>query len=177
MFRVPFALLSLYAGREEKFHRSASIPDCGNAALVWPHAMVYNRAHMKLVAAAIIICKGKVLLARRRQGDSHQGYWEFPGGAAKRGETIQECLARELHEELGVSASVGATIAESETGSGRRAFKLVAMRAYIEDRAFTLTAHDVVAWVSPDELDGYRLAPADIPIAGVLKQRIDLFRP
>jgi 8-oxo-dGTP diphosphatase len=131
---------------------------------------------MKVVVAAIIISKGKVLLARRRQGDSHQGYWEFPGGAPERGETIQDCLGRELREELGVTATVGEIIAESENRSGRGSFKLVALRAHIENGEFTLTAHDQVQWVNPQEIHRYRLAPADIPIAKILRERIDLFR-
>ena len=130
---------------------------------------------MKLVAAAIIVSRGKVLLARRKQGDSHQGYWEFPGGAPERGETIQECLERELREELGVAATIGEIIAESESRSGRGSFRLVALRAHVEKDEFTLTAHDMVEWVTPGELDRYRLAPADIPIAKTLQERGDLF--
>ena len=131
---------------------------------------------MKLVAAAIIISRGKVLIARRRQGDSHQGYWEFPGGAVKRGETIEECLERELQEELGVGATAGEIIAESESRAGRASLKLIALLARVDGDQFTLTAHDTVLWVRPRELLRYRLAPADIPIAKTLQGRADLFR-
>jgi 8-oxo-dGTP diphosphatase len=131
---------------------------------------------MKLVAAAVIISEGKVLLARRKRGDSHEGYWEFPGGVVKRGETIQECLERELREELAVTATAGEMIAESEFHSSRSAFKLVALHARIDRGGFTLAAHDRVEWVRPADLAGYRLAPADVPIAEVLLERTDLFR-
>lgn len=53
------------------------------------------------VAAALIIRKGKVLLARRAKGEL-SGYWEFPGGKMEKGETPQKAIVREIAEELGV---------------------------------------------------------------------------
>jgi mutator protein MutT len=131
---------------------------------------------VKLVAAAIIISNGRVLLARRKRGDSHQGYWEFPGGAVEPGETLAQCLARELQEELGVSARIGEEIARNQCRSGRSSMDLVALRAHIGAEKFVLTAHDAVEWVRPKDLDRYRLAPADDPIAKILKERTDLFQ-
>lgn len=131
---------------------------------------------MKLVAAAIIISRGKVLLARRKRGDSHQGCWEFPGGAVEAGETIVECLARELKEELGVTATVGEVIARSEYRSGRGSMELVALRAHLGEGDFELTAHDAVEWVRPRDIRRYRLAPADVSVAGILMERTDLFQ-
>lgn len=131
---------------------------------------------MKLVAAAIIISHGKVLLARRKRGDSHQGYWEFPGGAVERGETLEECLARELKEELGVTATVGAVIARNEYRSARGSMDLVAIAAHIGDGEMTLAAHDAVEWVRPEDIRRYRLAPADLPIAKALVEKAELFR-
>ena len=131
---------------------------------------------IKLVAAAIIISKGKVLLARRKQGDSHGGFWEFPGGAVEPGETLEECLARELMEELGVAATVAEVIARNEHRSTRGSMDLVALRARVASDEFKLTAHDAIEWVAPQDLERYRLAPADVPIAAALKERTDLFR-
>jgi mutator protein MutT len=131
---------------------------------------------IKLVAAAIIISKGKVLLARRKQGDSHQGFWEFPGGAVEAGETLEECLARELKEELGVEAIVAEVIARNEYRSARGSMDLVALRANVESEEFRLTAHDAIEWASPRDLGRYKLAPADMPIAAALMERTDLFR-
>jgi 8-oxo-dGTP diphosphatase len=132
---------------------------------------------IKLVAAAIIISGGRVLLARRKQGDSHQGFWEFPGGVVEPGETIEACLARELKEELGVDARVGEEIARNEHRSARGGVDLVALRASVASEEFALTAHDAVEWVRPGDLERYKLAPADMPIAAALRERTDLFRP
>jgi 8-oxo-dGTP diphosphatase len=132
---------------------------------------------IKLVAAAIIISKGKVLLARRKQGDSHEGFWEFPGGAVEPGETLEECLSRELMEELGVAATVAEVIARNEHRSSRGSLDLVALRAHVGSDKFRLTAHDAIEWVTPCDLERYKLAPADVPIAAALRERTDLFQP
>ncbi len=129
---------------------------------------------MRLVTAAIIISKGKILIARRKPGDTGEGFWEFPGGVVEPGETLQQCLERELKEELGVSAEIGETIAESITQDARGYLKLVALGARITGGEITPTAHDRVEWVSPGELASYNLSPPDIPIAQLIAKRNDL---
>ncbi|MGM9490231.1 NUDIX domain-containing protein [Ideonella sp. YS5] len=47
--------------------------------------------------------EGRFLLTSRPEGKVYAGYWEFPGGKIERGETVHDALARELHEELGIS--------------------------------------------------------------------------
>jgi 8-oxo-dGTP diphosphatase len=68
---------------------------------------------MKTVTAAIAIDKGRILLARRSQNEKLSGYWEFPGGKVEKGESLQDCLKKELKEELGVQAEIGEPTAES----------------------------------------------------------------
>jgi 8-oxo-dGTP diphosphatase len=56
------------------------------------------------VAAAVILRRdGQVLLAQRPEGKPYAGYWEFPGGKLEPGESPRAALARELHEELGIT--------------------------------------------------------------------------
>lgn len=60
---------------------------------------------MKIVlvsAVALVDAEGRVLLARRPEGKSMAGLWEFPGGKIEDGETAEAALIRELHEELGI---------------------------------------------------------------------------
>ena len=58
-----------------------------------------------VVAAAILECQGKFLLTRRKL-DVHQGgLWEFPGGKQEVGETLEQCLSRELKEELDIEVA------------------------------------------------------------------------
>jgi 8-oxo-dGTP diphosphatase len=57
-----------------------------------------------VVAAALVDGDGRVLLAQRPAGKSLAGLWEFPGGKLEPGESPETALARELDEELGISA-------------------------------------------------------------------------
>jgi mutator protein MutT len=61
---------------------------------------------MKRIDAAIAIITrgGKVLVCQRKEGDTFGGFWEFPGGKQETGETLEQCLARELREELNITA-------------------------------------------------------------------------
>ena len=63
--------------------------------------------HIVVGAAVTVNRRGEVLIAQRREGDMLGGLWEFPGGKLEPGETIEECIARELHEELGIKTVVG----------------------------------------------------------------------
>jgi len=120
---------------------------------------------MKTVTAAIIIRNQKVLLTRRGPSEKLAGYWEFPGGKVEDGETLQECLERELLEELGVAAVVGEVMAKSEYHYDHGSFLLVGMYANLLSDDLKLTVHDSAEWVPIKGLLSYQLAPADIPIA------------
>lgn len=68
-----------------------------------------NRERLKIieVSAALIFHDGKLLITQR-PADSHLGgLWEFPGGKREGGETFEECLAREIREELGMEIAAG----------------------------------------------------------------------
>jgi 8-oxo-dGTP diphosphatase len=67
-----------------------------------------------LVSAGIIHRDGRVLVGQRRRGDRHPLKWEFPGGKVEHGESPQEALARELHEELQIDAKIGTELARYE---------------------------------------------------------------
>lgn len=67
-----------------------------------------------LVSAGIIVQNGQVLVGQRRKGERHSLKWEFPGGKVEQGETPQQALVRELHEELNITAKVGSELARYE---------------------------------------------------------------
>jgi 8-oxo-dGTP diphosphatase len=68
---------------------------------------VSERLPTVLVAAGVIIERGRVLLTRRKAGTHLGGAWELPGGKVLAGEDPREALRRELHEELGIDVAVG----------------------------------------------------------------------
>src|SRR2546421_6309573 len=55
-------------------------------------------------AIAIVLKGGKILVCQRKDGDTFGGYWEFPGGKQESGESLEECLCRELREEVAICA-------------------------------------------------------------------------
>ena len=61
--------------------------------------------YVQVVAAVISDHAGRILLAQRPQGKVYAGYWEFPGGKIEPGESGAQALARELHEELGITVA------------------------------------------------------------------------
>lgn len=120
---------------------------------------------MKIVTAAIILKDNKVLIARKRQNKDLAGYWEFPGGKLEPNESMEDCLERELFEELGVKAKIGEMFAESEYVYPHGAFNIKAFFAEIIKGDIVPIDHDIVDFIPITELLDYNLAPADIPIA------------
>ena len=66
-----------------------------------------QRSNIIEVSAALIFRNGKILITQRHAKSHLGGFWEFPGGKCEPGETFEQCLAREIHEELGVEITVG----------------------------------------------------------------------
>ncbi len=116
------------------------------------------------VTAAIIVESGKILTARRKQGKHLSGYWEFPGGKIEKGESPEECLVRELYEEMGIVIRVNTFIGESRFDYGNKYIRLLAYKVEHLSGDFRLLDHDKIRWLRFDELDDVKWAPADIPI-------------
>lgn len=61
-----------------------------------------QRSMVDVAVGVLIKPSGEFLLTSRPQGKAYAGYWEFPGGKLEQGESVQQALTRELHEELGI---------------------------------------------------------------------------
>ncbi len=121
---------------------------------------------IKQIAAGIIVNSGKVLLAQRKKGKDLEFKWEFPGGKLEEGETLEQCLCRELVEELNLEVTVEKLFMKSEHIYDFGGFVLNTFIAKCDNPLITKTdAHEQYAWVKPKNLLNYDLAPADIPIA------------
>lgn len=121
------------------------------------------------VTAAVLFRDGGLFLARRAAGQSLAGAWELPGGKIEIGETPEQCLERELHEEFGISVRVGPPVGESVYSYEHGQFRLRAFLVEWLSGEMTPTVHDRVAWVSEDEIDDLPMAPADVPIIDDLR--------
>ena len=64
-----------------------------------------DRKVVDVAVGVLIQNDGAFLLTSRPEGKPYAGYWEFPGGKLEAGETVEQALERELHEELGIAVS------------------------------------------------------------------------
>lgn len=124
------------------------------------------------VAAAIIEKDGLVLAARRKPGGHMAGFWEFPGGKIEAGETPQECLVRELAEELTITALVKQKVGQSIYHYDQVSVRLLAYRVEQLAGEFELIDHDKLVWLTPDKLGQLNWAPADIALVKTYQQQV-----
>ncbi|MEL6168945.1 MAG: 8-oxo-dGTP diphosphatase MutT [Pseudomonadota bacterium] len=129
---------------------------------------------MKIVlvsAVALIDVDGRVLLARRPEGKSMAGLWEFPGGKVEEGETPEAALMRELHEELGIetweSCLAPLTFASYTYPDFHLLMPVFACRKWAgipQSRE-----NQALAWVRMSQILSYPMPPADLPIIPILR--------
>ena len=67
------------------------------------------RLPVDVAVGVLIDAQGRFLLTTRPPGKVYAGYWEFPGGKVEHGESIEQALRRELHEELGITTTAPST--------------------------------------------------------------------
>ncbi|MEE1621993.1 (deoxy)nucleoside triphosphate pyrophosphohydrolase [Zafaria sp. Z1313] len=132
-------------------------------------------AGRQIVGAAIVdsLAEPSRLLAARRSSPEHlAGLWEFPGGKVEPGEDCREALLRELREELGIGAVLGAELV-GPTPRGWPLAGTAAMRVWFTEVsdgvAAPLEDHDELRWVRlGDEALALDWIPADLPIVRAL---------
>ena len=122
------------------------------------------------VVAAILQKEDKILIARKKEGKPLAGYFEFPGGKIEKGETPEESLARELMEEMNIKIDVKEYVGESiyDYGNGI-VISLLGYISEIIDGEIKLSDHDRYEWVTLEEINNYKIAPADIPLIDKLR--------
>ena len=125
---------------------------------------------IKEVAGGVLRREGKILVMRRAPFLSWAGSWEFPGGKLEHGETPQQCLERELFEELNIRARAGAFLAENRHQYDFGEVHLMVYEVPSWEGEIALTVHDAMQWVRPSDLaDVPGLLPADVPVAHALE--------
>ena len=129
------------------------------------------RSILLVAACALIDSDGRILLAQRHEGKSLAGLWEFPGGKVEPGETPEESLVRELHEELGITTKVACLAPLSFASHTYEKFHLL-MPLYV-CRRYEGIPHgkegQALKWVKPQALRDYPMPPADEPLIPILQ--------
>ncbi|HEU4991574.1 MAG TPA: Nudix family hydrolase [Luteimonas sp.] len=121
-----------------------------------------------VVAGVITDARGRVLLARRTEGRDLAGLWEFPGGKREPGETPEQALARELHEELGIAATVGAQLIAVPHRYPHKRLLLDVRRVSAWQGSLKGLDGQALAWVPPRKLRSYAMPGADRPVVAAL---------
>lgn len=116
---------------------------------------------LPVAAAYLTDEEGRILLCRRRREKARGGLWEFPGGKTEGNETPREALRRELKEELDIEAAVYSELARGIYAYGDVTIELILMEARKTGGTLNPVDHDRLAWVLPEHLAEYDLAPAD----------------
>ncbi len=127
---------------------------------------------MRTVVAALITLDGKLLICQRRRDDTFPLRWEFPGGKLEAGESLEQALARELREELGISVVIG-----------QEAYRTVYLYQESQDEltlVFFCTAlhgdsppprnlvFESFEWIAPSELPRFDFLAADRELTALL---------
>ena len=133
--------------------------------------MADARPVVLVAAVAMSDPDGRVLLARRPEGKSMAGLWEFPGGKVEAGETPEAALDRELREELGVEICVPCLAPLSFASHAYDDFHLLmplySLRKW--DGIARPREGQELAWVRPERLRDYAMPPADAPLVAALQ--------
>jgi mutator protein MutT len=113
------------------------------------------------VAAGLVFRQGKLLITQR-YADAHLGgLWEFPGGKREPDETFENCLARELREELGIEVAIGERVESLTHQYPGKTVHLQFFRCVWLEHEPRALGCDALRWVSPEELMDYSFPAAD----------------
>jgi len=121
-----------------------------------------------VVTAAVVRRAGAFLVTRRQAGVHLEGYWEFPGGKCDPGESLAECLNREMLEELDTSVRAGREILATEHDYAERIVELHFIECELLREPRPLLGQEM-RWVSRQELRSLRFPPADDELIELLK--------
>jgi A/G-specific adenine glycosylase len=132
--------------------------------------------HYNVAAGMIWDDDSRVLIAQRPPDGLLGGLWEFPGGKQEPGETLPECLARELHEELGIIVEVGEPFCVVKHAFTHFKITLHAFTCRLTPNSTAPKAIEAqaVAWALPNELNRYSFGKADRQVIAELRRRQDM---
>ncbi len=113
------------------------------------------------VAAGLIFREGRLLITQRQEDVHLAGLWEFPGGKREPNETFEQCLERELREELGVEVMIGELIESLTHEYPEKTVNLRFFRCRWQRHEPRPLGCAAFRWVSAAELDQYNFPAAD----------------
>ena len=128
------------------------------------------------VSAGLVFRSGKLLITQRHANTHLGGLWEFPGGKRHDGETFEECLRRELREELGIEVEVRELIEEITHHYPEKSVHLKFFRCdWLRNEPQALGCNAFV-WIEAQQLDQYAFPEADARFLEKLHDSPELWR-
>jgi A/G-specific adenine glycosylase len=122
------------------------------------------------VSAAVIFKKGYVYIQKRKEKGLMGGLWEFPGGKKELGETEEDCLRREIKEELGINIRIGEKIVTHRHSYTRFRVTLHVFQCQIHSGKLFPAECDEWKWVKPEKLDQFPFPAANVKIIKLLNK-------
>lgn len=116
---------------------------------------------MLKVTCAIIIHKGKILVAQRNARSEHPLKWEFPGGKLNPDETVEECIIREIREELEIEIEIRESMVSVKHDYGFKQIELIPFICIVKSGEINLYEHYDFKWVTFSNLEEIDFAEAD----------------
>lgn len=113
------------------------------------------------VVAAVIKKNDLFLVAKRNPDDYGGNMWEFPGGKSKENETFEDCLHREIKEELAVDIDIIKFLCSHSYVNNNRKFIIHFYHSKLISENFTLTSHTEIKWVTLNEMKSINLLETD----------------
>ena len=116
---------------------------------------------MTEVAAALIWKNGKILICQRPPHKGNALLWEFVGGKAEPGETLEEALIRECREELDITVQPKSVFVQLVHEYPDITVHLTLFHATIAEGVPQKLEHNDIRWITPVEIPNYDFCPAD----------------
>lgn len=116
------------------------------------------------VTCAIIEDNGRILAAQRGENMGMPLKWEFPGGKIEEGEKADECIKREIKEELDTEIEITGTLPSHVHDYGTRKIELIPFICRIKGGSVYCREHKRIIWDEPNKLSMLDWAEADVPV-------------
>ncbi|NEP02234.1 MAG: 8-oxo-dGTP diphosphatase MutT [Symploca sp. SIO2E9] len=131
---------------------------------------MHSFPHKRIGVAVIKNLQGQILIDRRLPQGLHGGLWEFPGGKIERGETVEECIKREITEELGIEIEVGSHLITIDHTYSDFRVTLIVHHCQHQSGVPQLLECQEIRWISITEIDQFSFPEANFEIIAALSQ-------
>ena len=128
------------------------------------------------VSAGLIFRDGKLLITQRHADAHLDGLWEFPGGKREADESDEECLQRELREELGVEVEVGELVEDISHRYPDKSVRIKFFRCNLLEGEPSAIGCAAMTWVNAEELLHYKFPEADLLLLGKLRASLEFWK-